>query len=348
MIRFDRVTLALVWTLSACGGESASLDSRPTETVLERLDTLVTTESALISHPTDIAVAPDGEVYVADYQSDRILRLNPREDLVQTIGRTGDGPGEFDGPTAVRATASAVWVVDRGNGRLQTLSRDGEYVSMAPLGREVGTGLPSIGPNGSLVVGTMGSNSALAARLEPSTGEASGIGVPVVEPTAVFDITAIKDRISRGEIPDEFRNAVLVSEDRSGSIWMALQSQAEIRRFAPDGSSLWTLTVESEELDAMLADFFLRNEEEERPFAVIPLRYFDDIQNVGEDLWVLLNTPPGRPATILQVSSDGRQVGSLIVPGAPGANTLAFDAADSVLYLGTPDDAQVVMARVRW
>ena len=345
MSRFGTGSMLLLWVLAGCG-YTESIDSETGHVVVGQLDTLATTDSGLIGHPTDIAVAPDGEVYVSDILSDRILRFIRSQDLVDTIGKKGAGPGEFDGPTAIRAGSSMVWVVDRGNGRLQTLSRAGQYVSTVPLGPELRTDQPSIGPNGSLLIGTMGSDSSLAIRLETGATEPLAFGLPVVEPVKFFDMVSIKDRIAHGQIPEEFRNGVLVAEGKSGEMWIALQTEREIRRFAPDGGLLWALTVDSPELDGIVEDFFRRNEEVDSPNTVVPLRYFADLEIVGEELWVLLNTSTRRPATILRVSSDGRQPGSVIVLAASGARSLAVDETRSELYLGTPGDAQVLVAIV--
>ncbi len=51
--------------------------------------------------PTGISVGPDGNIYAADTHYSRIVVFSPDGRLLRTIGRKGDGPGEFRLPTDV-------------------------------------------------------------------------------------------------------------------------------------------------------------------------------------------------------------------------------------------------------
>jgi len=60
--------------------------------------------------------------------------------VLQTIGRRGTGPGEFNYPTALTLSRGQLYVVDAMNFRIQALTPDGQFVrSFGQLGNRTGT-----------------------------------------------------------------------------------------------------------------------------------------------------------------------------------------------------------------
>ena len=80
--------------------------------------------------PTNVAFAPDGEIYVADgYGNARIHKFDPRGRLLQSWGEPGDGPGQFHIPHGIAVGPDDnVFVADRENSRIQIFSPHGDYL----------------------------------------------------------------------------------------------------------------------------------------------------------------------------------------------------------------------------
>ena len=85
---------------------------------------------APFNHPSGIAVAPDGDIYVTDgYGNSCVHRFSAEGRWLQTWGRPGTGPGEFTTPHAVWVDREGrVLVADRENDRVQVFSREGEFL----------------------------------------------------------------------------------------------------------------------------------------------------------------------------------------------------------------------------
>jgi len=83
------------------------------------------------NRPTNLAVAPSGDLYVSDgYGNCRIHRFSDGGELLQSWGTPGDGPGEFHLPhSAWVHTDGRVFVADRQNDRIQIFGPTGEYLS---------------------------------------------------------------------------------------------------------------------------------------------------------------------------------------------------------------------------
>jgi sugar lactone lactonase YvrE len=82
------------------------------------------------NHPTKVAVAADGEIYVADgYANARVHRFDPHGRLLASFGAVGHGPGAFLCPHAVIVDQQdRVVVVDRENDRVQLFDRNGGWL----------------------------------------------------------------------------------------------------------------------------------------------------------------------------------------------------------------------------
>lgn len=82
------------------------------------------------NRPTDVAVAPNGDLYVVDgYGNARVHHFTPNGKLIRSWGEPGTGPGQFHLPHAVFvARDGRVLVADRENDRIQFFSPEGDYL----------------------------------------------------------------------------------------------------------------------------------------------------------------------------------------------------------------------------
>jgi hypothetical protein len=102
----------------------------------------------------DIKCDPRGNVYVCDYRAHNIKKFDPSGKFLRTIGREGQGPGEFSWPFALAVSTDRLFVYDMRNSRVCALSPDGEFIKSIPV--LVGEGRPrkmNALPNGDLVIG---------------------------------------------------------------------------------------------------------------------------------------------------------------------------------------------------
>jgi len=77
--------------------------------------------------PTGVARDPArGRIYVADTHAHDIKVFNDQGELLDTIGKRGEAPGEFNGPTLLSFADDKLYVTDTLNARIQILSADGK------------------------------------------------------------------------------------------------------------------------------------------------------------------------------------------------------------------------------
>jgi len=83
------------------------------------------------NRPTNLAVAPNGDLYVSDgYGNARVHHFSADGRLIRSWGEPGTGPGQFNLPHGVAVAADGrVLVADRENDRIQFFTPDGEYLA---------------------------------------------------------------------------------------------------------------------------------------------------------------------------------------------------------------------------
>jgi tripartite motif-containing protein 71 len=81
--------------------------------------------------PSDVAVAPDGTVYVVESWYGRIHRFSATGEFLGGWGLRGSGDGQFNSPSDVAvAPDGTVYVADSGNHRIQRFSADGAFLGV--------------------------------------------------------------------------------------------------------------------------------------------------------------------------------------------------------------------------
>jgi len=71
----------------------------------------------------------DGNIYVSDWDKKKILKYDPAGKYALTIGREGQGPGEFQSPSIARFDNEGnIYVTDLSNRRISLFSQKGRYL----------------------------------------------------------------------------------------------------------------------------------------------------------------------------------------------------------------------------
>jgi hypothetical protein len=88
-------------------------------------------------NPTNVAVAPNGDVYVGDgYGSYYVNQYNSKGEYIRTFGGRGSDPGLLNEPHGIwvdtRTSPAVLVVADRRNNRLQRFTLEGRHIGFVP------------------------------------------------------------------------------------------------------------------------------------------------------------------------------------------------------------------------
>jgi DNA-binding beta-propeller fold protein YncE len=158
-------------------------DGSPSDTGATSVDyRTIVRSGAPFHYPTDVAVAPNGDLYISDgYGNARVHRFSPDGRLLHSWGEPGTGPGEFRIPHGIAVDRDGrVWVADRENSRLQIFDAEGRFVAeWADLARPCAV---FVDPQGTVYVAELGFRAGMWPGTEPPSPDATGGRLSIFDP----------------------------------------------------------------------------------------------------------------------------------------------------------------------
>ncbi len=205
--------------------------------------------------PSGVAVDASGRLFIVDMGNHRVQVFDADGSFVASLGRAGQGPGEFAEPTSATVIGDRLLVFDRENMRISMWSTEGEHLgelgvgpplrsirflagvvpaSGAPaIGAETGHAVIHFSPFGGLddqsfAIGTLGLDGRMihefidlpldrTPTLQRGRRRSYGFGNPRVTPS--------------------------FAADRNGDVYIAAGDEYQLLALAADGSRRWALRV---------------------------------------------------------------------------------------------------------
>ena len=120
-----------IWVIDAPGHVVYKLNSEGKEIMRLGSKGVSGTGPNNFNLPTDVAFAPNGDLYVSDgYGSARVVKYSRDGKYLLQWGTRGKGPGEFGLPHNVVTDAQGrVYVTDRDNQRIEVFDSNGKFLS---------------------------------------------------------------------------------------------------------------------------------------------------------------------------------------------------------------------------
>ncbi len=120
-----------IWVVDAAGHVIYKLNQDGKEIMRLGRKGVAGTGSDTFTLPTDVAFAPNGDIYVSDgYGSARVVKFSRDGKYLLQWGKRGNGPGEFMLPHNVVVDAQGrVYVTDRDNQRIEVFDANGKYLT---------------------------------------------------------------------------------------------------------------------------------------------------------------------------------------------------------------------------
>ena len=186
-------------------------------------------------NPRGIAVDAAGNVYVADYQNDRIQKLSTAGQPLAQWGMSGDGPGEFRGPRSIALDAQGnIYVADYWNHRVHKLSPTGQPLAQwGSYGQAPG----QFDHPTAVAVDTHG-NVYVAEYWAHRVQKLSSTG----QPLAVWG--------SQGSDPGQLLWPRDLALDSAGNVYVADSGNNRIQKFTPSGRPLLQWEINTDPLDS--------------------------------------------------------------------------------------------------
>jgi DNA-binding beta-propeller fold protein YncE len=174
-----------------------------------------------VDQPSDIAIGPDGWIYLVDGVNGRIVVTGADGQLRFTFGRSGSGVGEFMHPLGIDlSTKGRVFIADTGNHRIQVFDPQGKFLYMFPVKTSPGEKPPA--PADVL---------ALDRKNYLYISDRDNHKIKVHKQSGAFEF----EWGGYGEVRGRFRYPGILAADQYNQIYVVDVLNTRIQQFDPDG-----------------------------------------------------------------------------------------------------------------
>ncbi len=183
--------------------------------------------------PVGITADQSGNLYILDGGNYRVQKLDPEGRYLKTLGREGQGPGEFSMPASIDIDKSGnLYISDRGNNRVQVLDKNGRNQDTFTF--DEGVDIVKLDSEGN-VIKTSSGGFMIRMGGEDEEGEKSNLLLKKYDKNQEH----IKDFIEPKEYDDMMMNMMAnrfnYNVGPDGSIYVNFKYQNRIEKYSPDG-----------------------------------------------------------------------------------------------------------------
>ena len=232
----------------------------------------------LLGRPLGLAIDDSAEeLYVADCKRNVVVVFDFGGRLKRTIGRTGQGPGEFLQPVDVDIAAGRLYVLEAGNYRVSILNTNGEYLASFKVGPLSADQRIAVSPDGKRIY--LNEPTPLSGKLFVVYDE---VGTVVQR---FGDLLDAMDGTGKFET-----NTVCFDLDRDGNLYVFYAFTPVVRKYDANGHLVYSGTLRILEGDDKLQDWKLLLRE--HPMGAL-VTFVSDVFITSNDK-VYLAVPPSR------------------------------------------------------
>jgi sugar lactone lactonase YvrE len=192
-------------------------------------------ENLAFDSPLDMAVGEGGAIYVLDTGNQRIQVFGSDGRYLRTIGRRGQGPGEFQSPSSITLDHQGnIYVLDDAQMRIQVVTPEGKVAKTLPV-TTLGLDRVRLLGSGGLVArgyGALGPQGVSKEKTPPKLIRLLG---PDLEVIGEFG-----EPVDYGEeITNRIANSLSFEADREDNVCLGFIYQNRIEKYSPGGKLLW-------------------------------------------------------------------------------------------------------------
>lgn len=194
-------------------------------------------ENLAFNSPSDVALDAAENIYILDTSNQRIQKFSPAGKYLATIGRKGQGPGEFIYPASLDIDGQGnLYVLDPFGKKIQVLSPQGKEERTIRILKDTlfKTRFLATGQFAASIFPSLGAKSEQQTK-EPGLPKllklCDSAGQVLFEFVPIFDYGDSNSNLSG--------NLVLFDIDKDDDVYVSFYNQNRLEKYSPEGRLLW-------------------------------------------------------------------------------------------------------------
>lgn len=308
----------LLFVIQGCSHEDSSSYVGET-TELKNYETLVDLEDNILATPVIIRHGNSSTFFVYDVRKGQVLELDENGKVINEVGRSGRGPGEYTFVNNMFVREQHLYVIDIIQFMAHQYDMEGNFVSSFNFGEIAGqptTPPPAIGlvtaneidnqPYITLQGNIMLSNVNVGDKNEnifqiidwEKKKQLSEMGEVPEGSSFVLDNQKLRNEATDGKVPSFYKPNSFPVQDRSNpnEYFVIYSSLSQIAKYASNGKKLWQKDINTPETDSIRTRFFDAMERMSNSPDIrdrVGLEYYSSgFSNNEGDLYLVVNTSP--------------------------------------------------------
>jgi sugar lactone lactonase YvrE len=191
-------------------------------------------ENLAFNSPSDIAMDPAGNIYILDAGNQRIQKFSPEGKYLATIGRRGQGPGEFNYPRSLDIDPKGnLYVLDSIIKKVKILTAEGAEQKTILILKDSLTKTRFL-KSGLFAAGVL---IGLGSRTQDDKMDSKLIKIIDQSGNAQKEFGNIVDYGDR--MSTYYGNIVSFDTDKNDNIYLSFMHQNRVEKYSPEGQLLW-------------------------------------------------------------------------------------------------------------
>lgn len=330
--------LVVITFLSSCQHESETQVSTVHPIEIVNLQLFVDFEQHGLRVPWQIESLPNGKIAVLDNSSNEVLIIGPDGELINSFGGTGRGPGEFIRPNALQKSDNYMYVIDSDLLRINQFSLSGEFVQSYNIDTRQGV---TVKDELTYFDRAMGKEGSLIKKINKEENSTYFIGEAMGEEDQHRDLDREKNVLSRGEIPNSFKNTITMYYS-DPHLYVFLDAFSRLQKYTKDGDLVWDQSIELPENEIIFNEVVERAKKPGPPGAVPVYRYITSMKVIEGHTYLFWVPVEKHPRKLVKVDSDGNLDSIYHIPEeVPTFSDFSIDTENDLLYLIAPELGQI-------
>ncbi len=299
-------------------------------------------QPALINHI-------DSGLLVYDYLAQSIFLFDEEGNQKYRFGREGDGPGEFRYIAGLWKSGDQYIAYDRNSSKVIYYDLNGSLLSEAPLRLESLALSMSLYTQDQIYAPTNGFEGSLISRVNLQEGSSEHFGQSLINKDEDFDFDKSQQEILSGRVPPNMINRLLLESNESG-LFSYQQATAILQKYSHDKELLWEVDLSVPATEGIFDRFIEINQSfvDRGMRNMYMLQYASQMSAAQNGAFILINTIPDHPTTVVWVSNEGDKVVSAYLRNQEDFNPdlLAVSNSGEHVFLGSRMEAMIL--KLNW